>query len=433
MLYRNGSRVLLLLALLLPAALLAQPLSTVTVLGDKQQHFDYKSDVHIQTSGLAAGEYYYQVTNPNGSDLLSKADISLRKVTVLEGGTLGGPPTPQLIPFDTTGNPGRQYKVWLISKTVYDSNGGNFADSSSHTHSFKVLYPNGGVEPEPPPTHIISGMKYFDIDTDGAKDPGEVGVEGIRIVITYPTLDYTTETTDSLGQWSLELEEGTQFTACEVLPSTGGWIQTGPLPDASVPGATANASRCWTGTVGSADIEGLDFGNVCIGAGGGKSKGFWTNNNGQAAMNDNGGPGLELAILSAHNLVSGSGAAFNPTTYAQFKSWLNAATATNMAYMLSAQLAAMELNVEAGWVHPECYLLAGLQPVGCTVPVNVNRFITVEKLMQDADGELTLYPVTVAGTLERRCQEFKKNILDGANNDKGYVQPAPCPVVYPTE
>jgi hypothetical protein len=53
-------------------------------------------------------------------------------------------------------------------------------------------------------------------------------------------------------------------------------------------------------------------------------------------------------LLTALNLRNGSGANFT-TSYNQFKSWLLSAN-TNMAYMLSAQMAAMQLNVEAGLV-----------------------------------------------------------------------------------
>src|SRR5262249_14381246 len=99
------------------------------------------------------------------------------------------------------------------------------------------------------------------------------------------------------------------------------------------------------------------FGNVCVGAGGGLTLGFWSNKNGENKINDApNGAADELAMLSALCLKNAgpapNGSDFNPTTYAQLKTWLLAANATNMAYMLSAQLAAMELNVESGGVNP---------------------------------------------------------------------------------
>src|SRR6266478_9080499 len=96
-------------------------------------------------------------------------------------------------------------------------------------------------------------------------------------------------------------------------------------------------------TLGLDDIKSVAFGNVCTGAGGGLTKGFWSNKNGQAKINDGGTSVPELAILSSLNLRNALGANFDPTTYTQFKDWISSASATNMAYMLSAQLSAMEL------------------------------------------------------------------------------------------
>ena len=55
-------------------------------------------------------------------------------------------------------------------------------------------------------------------------------------------------------------------------------------------------------------------------------------------------------MLRNLNLRNADGSNFDPTTPAQVKTWLSKATATNMAYMLSAQLAAMALNVNNGKV-----------------------------------------------------------------------------------
>ena len=60
-------------------------------------------------------------------------------------------------------------------------------------------------------------------------------------------------------------------------------------------------------------------------------------------MNDGGTLAPELALLAGLNLRNANGTDFNPTTYAAFRTWILAATATNMAYMLSAQLSAMDL------------------------------------------------------------------------------------------
>src|SRR5262249_52383787 len=57
------------------------------------------------------------------------------------------------------------------------------------------------------------------------------------------------------------------------------------------------------------------------------------------------GTSSDLSFLGRLNLKTASGEDFDPGSVSAFQTWLNAAAATNMAYMLSAQLAAMELNV----------------------------------------------------------------------------------------
>jgi hypothetical protein len=75
------------------------------------------------------------------------------------------------------------------------------------------------------------------------------------------------------------------------------------------------------------------------------------------------------------------------------------ATATNMAYMLSAQLAAMLLNVEPGFVsgNPLVYAPG-------TNSANSLGFATVNDLMSEA--------------------------LDKANKHQTFVQSTPCPFTF---
>lgn len=57
--------------------------------------------------------------------------------------------------------------------------------------------------------------------------------------------------------------------------------------------------------------------------------------NGQSVMASH-GMATELAFLSSLNLRKASGDGFDPATYTSFRNWLLNATATNVAYMLSA-------------------------------------------------------------------------------------------------
>jgi hypothetical protein len=169
----------------------------------------------------------------------------------------------------------------------------------------------------------------------------------------------------------------------------------------------------------------ISFGNVCLGAGGGLTLGFWSNKNGQALINS-----TDLQHLrDDFCLRNADGSEFNPTTNAQVRTFLLGANATNMSNMLSAQLIAMYLNKAHSFVNGNALIFAGSSPNGCNVPVNGAGFITINALLADAGAELCAHGSVLAGNPERVCQEFKKNALDKANNDLNFVQgPGVCPV-----
>jgi hypothetical protein len=120
----------------------------------------------------------------------------------------------------------------------------------------------------------------------------------------------------------------------------------------------------------------------------------------------------ELGLLSSLDLVDASGNAFDPTTYGSFRTWLLASTATNMAYKLSSHLAAMTLNVEAGYVNGDSFFL------GCNCTIN--------ELLEDANDALAADGYTPAGDPNRATQEQLKNWLDQLNNGALIVSATPC-------
>jgi len=94
-------------------------------------------------------------------------------------------------------------------------------------------------------------------------------------------------------------------------------------------------------------------------------------------------------------------------------------SATNMAYMLSAQLAAMELNIMFGNVNG-----------------NVNAFdlcphMTIGALVLAANDGLCTDGNTPSGDPNRAVQEALKNCLDALNNNGKVVNPTPCPFTTP--
>ena len=121
----------------------------------------------------------------------------------------------------------------------------------------------------------------------------------------------------------------------------------------------------------------VKFGNYCTFLPCGLTLGFWSNKNGQALI-DSG----DLSLLSGLNLVDGSGNAFDPADVTSLHDWLLAGNAVNMAYMLSVQLAAMELNVANNKVDGSDYyvpahmtinqLMAAANIDGKTIPVELS-------------------------------------------------------------
>lgn len=159
------------------------------------------------------------------------------------------------------------------------------------------------------------------------------------------------------------------------------------------------------------------FGNVCLGETEEDvhSKGFWGNKHGQALID-----GGDLVDLNTLNLVEddGSPAFFGNSN--SVKTWLKDSRAKNMAYMLSAQLAAMQLNVN----HDSD--IGDLIVYVPGVDENTN-FLTIQELMDAADEELEDDPDTTSPSDERDHQELKKDALDDANNNEPiFVQPDIC-------
>src|SRR6185295_18843174 len=100
--------------------------------------------------------------------------------------------------------------------------------------------------------------------------------------------------------------------------------------------------------------QNVEFGNLCRGAGGGLTLGYWSNKNGANTITTKGLlPGV-LALC----LRTPDGSLLGNVNLATFQKFLTGASATNMASMLSAQLAAMHLNVASGGVDGNAIIYA---------------------------------------------------------------------------
>jgi hypothetical protein len=402
--------------------------------------YDSKGDVYLNggpppnapcsAAGLPDGEYYFQVTDPSGTVLLSSDSIDERKVRVSGGvftqylgtthavgiGRCPGAISVALFPYDDTPNPGGEYKVWLTRVGDYDPTKGvfGFLPAKSKTDNFKVRMAGG----EEPANVAIYGYKWYDTNTNGVWDEGEPAIPGWRIEKVPPDPSDVTYTGAS-GQYSFLVPANSgPYTISEVPPPPGWWPAGQWINTTPISGMV---------TVATVDVHGPDFGNVCLGAGGGRTLGFWSNRNGQSVLN---GLGMStiLSELRALNLVKADGSPFDPNNYTEFRSWLLSANATNMAYMLSAQMTAMYLNVRAGFVSASALVYAP-----GTLSANAAGFATVGDLLSEANLELAAHPTAYDGAPWRSYQEALKNAFDWANNNRTFVQPGPeaCPFAGP--
>jgi hypothetical protein len=237
----------------------------------------------------------------------------------------------------------------------------------------------------------VHGHKYYDANLDGSGS-GESGVAGWQILVN----GVAVTSTDASGAYSYFPGFGYSgdITVCE--GSSSGWVST--------------SDTCHV--VDIANACSVDFSNVCLGAGGGLTLGFWSNKNGQALITE-----AHLAALRALNLRDDMGGNYDPATKLSLRTWLLNGTAVNMAYMLSVQLAAMDLNVLNGFVYGDALIFAP-----GTNSANALGFATVSAIIAEADASLAANGQTLDGDPARADQEALKNALDNANNNKNFFQ-----------
>jgi hypothetical protein len=423
----------------------------LNIYSDKAAVFLDGGPAHPGAASLPDGAYYVQVTDPSGAVLLGSSvtlpvgsGVGFDKPFVVSnngttiscfGLSTGVGHSGVADGFIDTPNAGGEYKVWVSDESTFTNN-------STKTDNFKVNPSGGGT---PPPPGSIAGVKFYDFNLNGVQDTGEAGINAWEVwLYTFqPTTLYSTEvthtvppTTGTVGVYSFDgLDPSTVYGVCEVLPSASPvWIPT-TLDSANVlPGTTVN------------------FGNVCLGAGSGLTLGFWSNKNGQALITAG-----QLCLLDSLNLVNGAGAPFDPvagcsspssaqisTGKTNLKNWLLSAKATNMAYMLSAQLATMELNTTnttqgtpiqdpSANVYLGASTASDCADAGVTVTLaNSNGFASITNLMAAGNTALGVSGGnnTTKTSLLRTCQEDLKTALDNANNNQTFVQSSACEVNY---
>lgn len=265
-------------------------------------------------------------------------------------------------------------------------------------------------------TGSITVCKYYDKNANGFEDTGEASLTGWPFCIN-------------------PLDGGTPALVTQ-LTANGGcatWSNLTTPGDYVVTEANANETNWHHSTGGTSMImlasggaETRTFGNYCTAPGGGLTMGFWSNKNGNKILTGNSaGNGATLlpavmTLLNSCQLVNANGTIHTFTnSYSLFRTWLLGANATNMAYMLSAQLAALKLNVYAGNVDGNAFDLCSHN--------TVNNLITAACDSMTGPGN----QLVLAGNPSRPGQEMLKNCIDAINNNGDVIPVTPCPFSFP--
>lgn len=268
----------------------------------------------------------------------------------------------------------------------------------------------------------LCGKKVYDADFDGVVDPEDPGIQGFKITIevTLPNGDVETETvyTGPGGTYCTVncYPEGSTYEVCEVAPSSA-WIQTFPANDECYEGTIPTSTGPYDAGSSLPDVEGLVFANIVLGGEGGHTPGYWHNQNGEETMMDGGTLQPELNALIALPLRNEDGSNAYFASFQEFSDWLVSTDGVNMANKLSSHVAAMFLNIEAGFVNAGSYIYApGTTSAG---PLG---FAEVGDVLAEAIAALEADGYTPSGDEPMRSyQTALKDALDKANNNTNWV------------
>lgn len=381
-------------------------------------------------------DYYFQVTDPSGAVLLSTDGIGARKFGVSPAGVidgLGAAPsgthtvsaeagpcanvTVQLAPFADTPNPGGVYKVWITRvsdyvpgcETTVSVACGHFGFVPGHTKTDNFRAQGGDEEINY--NGALQAYKFYDANANGAFDAGiDLDLSGWPMTLTSANqgVDSTQNTgADGTVLWD-PLVPDVDYFVTEGTPLEANWVHSATIY-LGHDGSPQNPAGPLE--VVAQETAEVAFGNYCTYPPNGRTLGFWSNKNGQALIDAG-----DLLLLSGLNLRNADGSDFDPLTKLAVKNWLLNGTAVNMAYMLSVQLAAMELNVNNGFVNGNAYYV----PAG----------MTINDLMAAANTTLGIDGYTPDGDALRAYQEQLKNWLDQLNNNAGVLSPTPCTATF---
>ena len=268
----------------------------------------------------------------------------------------------------------------------------------------------GQTTPSPTPCPAsIQACKYYDFNANATRDASE-------LLLAWPFC-LTSLTDPNFSPVQQTSSDGSCTTFSNLGPGT--YVVT----EGSATGffGTTNSSTITIDHCGQTVT--VNFGNYCTVPSGGLTLGFWSNKNGNKLITSDGattGTGKNLktdvvTLLNSCQMRNANGTVhtfFATNGYADYKNWLLSANASNMAYMLSAQLAALKLDVYFSKVDGGAFDLCSS--------------MTVNALITTACDQLAMDGYTIAGNPTRVAQEMLKNCIDAINNGGPVVPVTPC-------
>ena len=262
----------------------------------------------------------------------------------------------------------------------------------------------------------ICGTKWYDLDIDGVKDANEDTIEGFKIQL-YDSAGALIATvfTNSEGEYCFDHLPLSDYIVKEVPPNSQ-WL---PTTSMSIAVSLTSAEKI---------SEGNDFGNICLGEGGGMTKGYWTNKNGQRELTVKWSMVVSSGVLSDPIFAGLPYTKTSPpffTTPLAIKTFLVKAEASvkapySMRYMLAAQYLAMKLNVITGHVVGSSVIYVG--DLNYNGLADASDFMAANAVLSKVRAEWN--------TWNRSTQEYWNKVLDNGNNNKIFLCSNPCAITY---
>jgi hypothetical protein len=334
---------------------------------------------------------------------------------------------------------------------TYSSGSHIYANAGSYTTSVTIADNNGPTDPQCGATPgaqsvSVNVVPAFFNPTLSTKATSSITNGEVRLTDT-ATLSGANDPTGTIT-FTLHVPDGSiASTQTVTVGSNGGYSTPGYVVATRV--GTYWWSAVYSGDSNNVsvsdnlnDTSTIDQTTTIVEGTGGLSIGFWSNKNGQALETIS-----DFAQLGTLNLRTASGAQETFSTAAgalakdvsSLASWLKSATAANMACMLSAQLAALQLNVDHCLVNASAYVDCNLISSAFNTFANGTALITAlnsQGALTDASGIVQIKALmnaavkvlgtsggasTTAASGLRSFEEALKDVFDAINNNMAII------------